>query len=153
MLSSRVQATTSNFTCNTAAPQRMHNFMRPTCVVFTCTTSSCTRCLHLAHCTLHTFSHFHSASSTAVLQAVTGVPAQQQRLHWAGKQLSDNSQSLAAAGLADDALLQLSLPLRGGAPVKVGCDSCYWRVLQVASEVREGALSMPHCGTSMFIKS
>jgi hypothetical protein len=57
--------------------------------------------------------------SSAALQALTGVPAAQQRLQFAGRLLQDDAQGLAAAGLRDEAVLQLTLPLRGGAPVKV----------------------------------
>jgi hypothetical protein len=53
------------------------------------------------------------------LQTLTGVPAAQQRLQYGGRLLQDDAQGLAAAGLCDDSLLQLTVPLRGGAPVKV----------------------------------
>uniref|UniRef100_A0A383VZG5 Ubiquitin-like domain-containing protein n=1 Tax=Tetradesmus obliquus TaxID=3088 RepID=A0A383VZG5_TETOB len=53
------------------------------------------------------------------LQGLTGVPAEQQHLQCGGRLLRDDGQALAAAGLQDGALLQLTLPLRGGAPVKV----------------------------------
>ncbi|KAF6256916.1 hypothetical protein COO60DRAFT_1640361 [Scenedesmus sp. NREL 46B-D3] len=53
------------------------------------------------------------------LQALTGIPAEHQRLQCAGRLLRDDAQALVAAGLHNDALLQLTLPLLGGAPVKV----------------------------------
>eukprot|EP00882_Tetradesmus_deserticola_P012410 GHRQ01013152.1.p2 GENE.GHRQ01013152.1~~GHRQ01013152.1.p2 ORF type:complete len:165 (+),score=96.81 GHRQ01013152.1:619-1113(+) len=53
------------------------------------------------------------------LQVLTGIPAQHQRLQCGGKLLQDDAQALAAAGLQDDALLQLTLQLLGGTPVKV----------------------------------
>jgi hypothetical protein len=79
------------------------------------------------------------------LQALTGVPAAQQRLQFAGRLLQDDAQGLAAAGLRDDSLLQLTLPLRGGAPVKVGSKHfrCYGYQLQCMSRVSNTLSARP----------
>lgn len=63
---------------------------------------------------------YHPSWLQLLCQALTGVPAALQRLHWAGRQLRDDQQSLDDAGLGEDDLLQLTLPLWGGAPVTVG---------------------------------
>eukprot|EP00879_Flechtneria_rotunda_P005795 GHRR01006098.1.p1 GENE.GHRR01006098.1~~GHRR01006098.1.p1 ORF type:complete len:165 (+),score=57.87 GHRR01006098.1:273-767(+) len=67
----------------------------------------------------------HNDSSTVwevkeQLQALTGVPAEEQCLRWNGRPLADQ-QTLLAAGLTghDTATLQMTCPLAGGAPVKV----------------------------------